>query len=264
MTANEPSTGGLPPGPPWPLELLADLHAGALDPAVAAELRPRVEADPQARATLAALDATRDALASLPPLRIPDHVAARIDAALASEAARTATATATLTAPQPAPIVDLAVARERRRRRGLLATTGILTAAAAAVAVIAVANLTGNQTGGDPAAQPTSSTAPQSGPGPAPLALSQSNIGSALDDALGVTDYGPLGQPGKLDACLAANGIDPAGVDPVGSREVSLDGKPGVLIVLPAGANPPRWRLLVVGPDCGAGQPATLADTTTG
>jgi hypothetical protein len=267
MTGNDtPSRGG----PPWSLDLLADLHAGALDPEVADDLRERVAADPQARATLDALEATRRALTELPPLRMPEHVAARIDAAIAEEAANRATAptaplaTATITAPPPpappsapANVVDFAAER-KRRRRGLIAGAGLLTAAAAVIGVIAVANLTGGTTtGGDPQA---ASPSDQAG---APLALSSDNLGAAVNDALGATDYGPLAGRDRLDACLAANGID-QGADPVGAREVTLDGRPGVLILLPAGANPPRWRLLVVAPDCGPNRPATLADTTTG
>ena len=35
----------VPMGPPWSVDLIADLHAGVLPPEVAAQLRPRVEAD---------------------------------------------------------------------------------------------------------------------------------------------------------------------------------------------------------------------------
>jgi len=292
MTGNHvPTQGGLPPGPPWPLDLLADLHAdlhaGLLEPDVAGELRRRVDADPEARATFAALDATREDLAALPAPRIPDEVAARIDAAIATEVAartattRTATArnattrnaapasstaptapTGTATVPGAAPgpqVVDL-TAERARRRRGLIAGAGLLTAAAAAVAVVAVVNLGGGTTAGDAVAGATSSSSTTGGGGP--LALSSDDIGSALDDALGATDYGPLAGADRLDGCLRANGV--RGTQPVGGREVTLDGQPGVLVVLPAGANPPRWRLLIVGLQCGPGVPATLADTTTG
>ena len=47
-----------PQGPPWSLDLLADLHAGVLDGPTADELRRQVEADPEAREIMAALDAT--------------------------------------------------------------------------------------------------------------------------------------------------------------------------------------------------------------
>jgi hypothetical protein len=93
MTGDDvrPARGrGDPGGPPWPLELLADLHAGVLDDDVSAELLARVNADPRARATLAALDATRADLAALPPLVMPEAVAARIDAALCAVTAEPA------------------------------------------------------------------------------------------------------------------------------------------------------------------------------
>ncbi|HEY0638139.1 MAG TPA: hypothetical protein VGD67_10870, partial [Pseudonocardiaceae bacterium] len=81
-----PTTGGAG-RPPLSLELLADLHAGVLDDRFAEEVRAQVAADPQAQATLAALDATTAQLGDLPPITIPDDVAARIDAALRDEAA---------------------------------------------------------------------------------------------------------------------------------------------------------------------------------
>jgi hypothetical protein len=82
--------GGDPVGqpPPWTLELLADLHGDVLDPATAARLRTEAATVPRARATLAALDATRADLAALPPVRMPDHIAARLDAAVRAEATR--------------------------------------------------------------------------------------------------------------------------------------------------------------------------------
>ncbi|MFC7618414.1 hypothetical protein ACFQV2_38685 [Actinokineospora soli] len=80
-----------PDGPPWPVDLLADLHAGVLEPNRAADVRARVGDDPEARAVLAALDAVRTDLGALrdaPAPPMPDHLAARLDAALAEEARR--------------------------------------------------------------------------------------------------------------------------------------------------------------------------------
>src|SRR5690242_3300296 len=77
-------------GPPWSVDVLADLHAGALDETRAAELWPLVNADPEARAILDALDATQADLASLadaPAPPMPAPFAARLEAALAAEAA---------------------------------------------------------------------------------------------------------------------------------------------------------------------------------
>src|SRR3954469_5214225 len=114
-------------GPPGSVDLLADLQAGALDPQEAAELWPRVNADPEAMDILAALEATQADLhefAMVPAPPMPAHFAARLDAAIAAEARSRAQATAapthTTPPPQPpghAPVIDLAEARRRRNRR---------------------------------------------------------------------------------------------------------------------------------------------------
>lgn len=273
MTGNDaPPTGGsaagsAPEGPPWSLDMLADLHAGVFDEQTAAELRARVEADPQASATLAALDATRAALAGLPPLRMPSDVAARISAALREEAAaRTAggpsvpqPAFATQWRPPVAPVSDLAAARERRRRRIQIAAGTLLTAAAATVAVFVVSGVMGNRTAGIPQA---GSTIASDQPLPT-LSIASNDLGSALNAAMSAQDYGPLGATGRLDACLSAVRLDPNTTKPLGAREVNLDGRPGVLLVLPT-ATAGRLRLLVVTPDCSPSNPAVLADATVG
>jgi hypothetical protein len=82
----------VPAGPPFALDVLADLHAGVFSDEVAAVLRPRVAADPASAAILAALDATVTDLRSLPPVPIPPQVAARLDAVIAAESAARARA----------------------------------------------------------------------------------------------------------------------------------------------------------------------------
>lgn len=113
-------------GPPWSPELVAELHAGALDQDTADELLPRIEADPQARELLAALEATTSDLAALPEVTMPGDVAARLDTALDEEIrARPAQQgapqpqAADRAAPDPhsGQVVDFATARSRRRRR---------------------------------------------------------------------------------------------------------------------------------------------------
>jgi hypothetical protein len=250
---------------PLSLDLLADLHAGVLDPVVTDELLRQVAADPQAQATLAALDAaveaTTAALSALPPLTIPENVAARIDAALRQEAAaRFAAPTAVMDPPAPppvAPVLDFATAA-RRRRRGVALAGGLLTAAAAVIGVVVVTGLNGGETTGTPGASATNSS-DQALP---PLALTDETLASAFDSTMAVTDYGPLGAPGRLGECLAAIQVDPAS-RPLGAREVTLDGDPGVLLILPTGTAG-RLRLVVVEPECGPGRSAVLADTTIG
>jgi hypothetical protein len=70
-----------------PADLLADLDAGLLDPARAAEVRAAAAQDPTAAAVLAGLAATRSELGELADPPVPSEYAARWDAALAAEAA---------------------------------------------------------------------------------------------------------------------------------------------------------------------------------
>jgi hypothetical protein len=253
MTGND-GRSGAPPGPAWSVDLLADLHAGVFDADMAARLRPQVESDPEANAVLAALDATRVDLASMPPLRMPDAVAARLDAALRSEAVD-APSLASRTVP---PVVDLAQARRRRNRR-LGWGGGVLAVAAAAVG-IAIAVVPATMTGGAPQAVPPDRTPSSAAPGP-PLALRGEQLGSAAPEVIGQFDYGPLGNASRLDACLRASGVQ-AGDNPLGVREIQLDGRRGVFIVLRAGRA--KFRLVVVGADCGPGKPDKISDTVVG
>ncbi|HEX2298105.1 MAG TPA: hypothetical protein VHH34_06240 [Pseudonocardiaceae bacterium] len=237
---------------PLTLQLLADLHAGVFDERVAAQLHRRAAADSRAREILAALDATVADLNALPQQHtppIPDAVAARLDAAVAAEMQR---------APTPAP-ADLSARRSRRTGRAGWAGLAIL-AAAAATGVVALSGLR-LETAGTPQANDAlgSATGVRS---PEPFTLTRTNLGGALDQALKARDYGPLAQPQLLRNCLAANGVSGGG-QPLGALEVTLDGRPGVLLVLPTGRIA-QVRLLVVGPDCGPDDPAHLADYVVG
>jgi hypothetical protein len=260
--------GDTPMGPPWPVDVLADLHAGVYEPTVADELWPRVRHDPGALGVLDALDATRAELSGLAAAtapRMPEHLAARLDAAMAAEAQAMFPAPRAPQAPQQqvAPVVDLA--RARRTKRLGWSVGALVAAAAVAVVVIAIPH------GGSPVtgiAAPPPTTAggnPASGspPGGPPEALTGGQLGStALAAAIGRTDYGPLKDPAKRAACLTANHLDP-NQTPAGAMQVTLDGKPGTLMVLTTGRTA-QYRLLVVGPDCAAGDADTLADTVVG
>jgi hypothetical protein len=95
-----------------------------------------------------------------------------------------------------------------------------------------------------------------------PHALTTGRLGTAtVASALGRTDYGPLGDPERRAACLAANGVPDQ--RPAGALQVTLDGRPGTLLVLTTGRSA-QFRLLVVGPDCAAGRPDRLTDTVVG
>ncbi|MCE7005103.1 hypothetical protein LWC34_20060 [Kibdelosporangium philippinense] len=228
-------------GPPWSVDLLADLQAGALDPREAEQLWPQVNADPEAREILAALDATQadlHALANVPAPPMPAHFAARLDAAIAAESQARAQAT-------PAPVVSLDAARKRRNQR-LGIGIGIFAAAAAAVGITfaALPGDTGN--GAPPVAQ-------------GPLNFPSDSIGpEQLQAAKGGTDYGPFSDTEKLVGCFQANGISP-NAEPLGVKQVTVDGRAGTLFVF-ASRPPGTFRLLTVGQDCGPGNPSKIVN----
>ncbi|GAA1267219.1 hypothetical protein [Saccharothrix xinjiangensis] len=247
-------------GPPWSVDLLADLHAGVLDPRTEAELRPLVAEDPEAREVLAALDATLDDLRDLreaPPIPMPREVAERIDAALAREARASAGQ-----ARPVAPVVDLAAARAKRNKR-LGMGAGILVAAAAAVG-IALVTVPGNNSATDNVAGSTPSNTPvtaSGSPGDQRLAVRGENFGPVFGDVLKAQNYGPLENQDQLAGCLAGAGIT-AG-KPLGVSPITLDERPAVMAILPGGA-PGAYRIVVLDPDtCGPDNPdGVLANST--
>lgn len=242
MTDSTRGTGAAP-GPPWSVDVLADLHAGALDAKRSAALWAQVNRDPEAQAVLAALDSVKrdlDALGDAPVEPMPAHFAAQLDAAIAAEAAKTRPS-----APSGvAPVVDMSEARRRRNRRmGWVA--GVMTAAAAAVAVTFVA-LPGEQTNGTPQAGDAASPTSQEQPGDAPpLTLGDNPSISALQDH---EDYGPFEDKATLNACLTDQGIDNPQV--IGAREAMVDGTEGVAALLVGGEDNHKFRIVVVNPAC--------------
>jgi hypothetical protein len=163
-----------------------------------------------------------------------------------------------------APVADLAAARKRRNRALGWGIGTLAAAAAAAVVVIALPK-------GSPSLQGNAAPPPSTGVGSQPTggngargpeALSTGQLPTVLGTALGRDDYGPLADPAKRAACLAANGQDPNRT-PAGAMQVILDGKPGTLMVLTTGTAA-QFRLLVVGPDCAAGKPDRLAESVVG
>lgn len=253
---------GAPPGPPWSWDLLADLHAGGLDKETADTLRPQVEADPKAREVLVGLDETRTELGALPDLEIPASVAAKLDTALAQElqhwSAQQSSPANTGSPDGPSSnVVDFAAARRRRRRGVVSAGVGLLTAAAAVVGVMTVTSTPQNT---------TADNNPQAvSPGSArPLALSGDKVvlsPAEFHEALRSRQYGPLTEPPRLADCLHANGIQHQ--KPLGAREIVLNEKPAELLILSTGKIG-QFRLLAVGPECAAGNPATISNGTFG
>jgi hypothetical protein len=263
MTDSMKGAGG-PSGPPWSVDVLADLHAGVLDPAESARLWPQVNADPEARAVLAALDEVKVGLGHLgnaPAEPMPAQYAARLDAAIEAEvraSGRVATAPAPARAPSVAPVVDLAAARKRRNRMTAWGA-GVLTAAAAAAAITFVA-LPGNETGGTPSAQdgakPTQTEEPGDAAPPPRMELSKDNLGAAINELTGKKNYGELEDAQGLKECLTAHEL-PAPDEPIGISPVTLDGKNGIAALLGAGTQG-KFRLVVVEPSCTTGNPGEL------
>lgn len=258
-----------PQDPPWSPELLADLHAGVLDEEAAEQLRDRVAEDAEAERVLAALDATSADLANVPPIPIPDDVAARIDTALQQEVrtwsdAQPTPATPSHDARDSGTVVDLA---PRRRRRWAWGGAGALAAAAAVVGVVVIPSVlnsteTGNQAGGQPSSQPSHHSGPPPlalhGDGGGGLTLNRDQLSEALDSQQYVSG---LADPERMLACLRANGVDSG--NPMGAREVTVDGQRAQLFILSTGKLA-QFRLLTVGPECGPDTPATISDSTFG
>lgn len=258
MTDSTKGAGG-PSGPPWSVEVLADLHAGVLDPAESARLWPQVNADPEARAILAALDEVKVGLGRLgnaPAEPMPPQYAARLDAALEAEMrAGGRVATAPPPPPPVAPVADLAAARRRRNRMAAWGA-GVLTAAAAAMAIAVVA-LPGNETGGTPNAAGDGTTNTEApGAGAEPPALRSDNLGAAIGLLNGKTDYGELQDEQGLKDCLSAHNL-PTPDSPLGVSPVTLDGQDGVAALLGAGTTG-KFRLVVVEPTCTADSPGEV------
>lgn len=245
---------GVPNGPPWSVDVLADLHAGALDARQSAALWAQVNNDPEAQAVLAALDSVKhdlDGLGDGPFEPMPAHFAAQLDTAIAAEAARTMPGARQQGV---APVSDMAEARRKRNRR--MGWVGGLVTAAAAVAAITFVALPGNEpTGGT--AQPEDKGSSQETPGEQPpLALKKDDLGPAISGLTGQEDYGPLEDEQGLKDCLSEQGITDPQV--IGAREVTIDGKSGVAALLAQGEDGHRFRLLIVNPDC-SGDPITDA-----
>lgn len=250
--------GSVPAGPPFSVDLVADLHAGVLPDDVAARLWPRVRADPEAMKVVAALDATRSDLASAPLTAEPPPpaVTAAIESTLA--AIRADTATPVPPAPQVESIED---ARDRqrdaRRRRGMVIAS--IAAGIIAVVTLFIAVSTASMSSQGDTERAADSTAPVSAATPSAGA----QVGALLS-VLGRDDASFTGQngPGRLQRCLSANGVAPTtGV--AGSGPLTIGGDPAVVILLSTGTAG-RFEALVVGSSCDAGTPATISRRTLG
>lgn len=91
--------GQVPHGPPWEVDVVADVHAGVYPAELTAALLHSISADPQGAAILAALDSTVDELSLLPSLVMPERYVLRMDAVLADLALSSAGSAPSLSAP---------------------------------------------------------------------------------------------------------------------------------------------------------------------
>lgn len=236
--------------PPFSEDLLADLHAGVLDPKTTETLWPLVEADPDALSFVRKLDNVTQVLrtrgdnhTSTDTDHIPPELAARIQEALDSEWAQQNSESPNFTSN----VVPL-----RRSRRRLV----IGGAAAAAIAVVAVLiAVRPSQPEPDLTAQPipTEQSTPSSSEDPAP---------DSFLSLIGSKNLGPLEDPMKLSGCLLANGF--AEDQPLlGSGEITVQGVPAVVLLL-RGTGPRQITALAVGPDCSTDNPNMLSLKTIG
>lgn len=240
------------PQPPFPSELLADLHADNLAPELREQLWPLVRTDPDALRYLNQLDEVDAHLHTLSTEervmhRMPDDVADRMFRFVADlDAGEGPTEPLTPSAALPpelpsAPVVPLDRYRSRRRM-------GLLAAAAATVAVLAGA-------GAVVATLDTTDGTPTAAPHTEPADPGDELTTAAALSALGKrTVSGPLSDEAALTRCVQANGIDRT---VLGASSITFRGTEAVLVLL-AGPEPPTITALVVGTGCTTGAPDQL------
>jgi hypothetical protein len=234
--------------PPLTVELLADLQAGLLDDDDAARVRRQVRADPAAERTLRALNQVRRDVAALgadsaSAPDAPPPVVARIAAALWSAGpagsrirARAAHAARPMTHP-----VRVIVA---------LAGLGAL-AAVVGLGTMALVSAPEPATSTPITAQHITVSPPASA-----IPLSEAQILGLLDRS---PDYGPLAEAPHRASCLNGLGY-PTSTGVLGARPIEINGRPGVLLVLP-GDRPEELAVLAVAPKCSAADSELLAST---
>ena len=237
-TGPEPHTPALTPA------LLADLQAGLLDDAAAARLRHRIRADPEAQATLHALNQVRRDVAAAgaePAPDMPPDARDRISAALRS-------------APPPAGRgAAFHSARPRLRPSRIAAGVAGFGAVVVAVAVGAIALV--NTPEPAPSTPVTAEHITVSTPSMA-IPLSQPQILGLLDRS---PDYGPLGDAARRASCLTGLGF-PAATRVLGAQPIEINARPGVLLVLP-GDTPGSLAVFAVALNCSAADTGLLAST---
>jgi hypothetical protein len=223
---------------PEPLvDLLADLDADGLDPATAARARADAAGDPHAAAVLDALAATRADLAALADPPVPAHLAARWDAALAAEQQPRPQVP-----PEPRPGSTAGDGTGAAGRRNGRAGWRRFRPERLRPALVAAAVLAAAVAGGVLWASPE----------PAPLPIGEVDLVATGLAVRGDLDVGELADPQRRSGCLRE--VAPPGVAPnaqlLGGRDVVLDGRPGVLLLLATGRLG-QLDVVVVDPGCG-------------
>ncbi|MGB3662873.1 MAG: hypothetical protein WBH51_04740 [Mycolicibacter algericus] len=89
------------------------------------------------------------------------------------------------------------------------------------------------------------------------LPLTEAEILELLDRS---PEYGALADPGRRAGCLAALGY-PAATRVLGARELAVNGRPAIVLLLP-GAAPGTVIALAVAPNCSSADTGLLADTS--
>jgi anti-sigma factor RsiW len=230
---------------PITLEQLADLQAGLLDDATATALRQRIRADPDAAEMLAALDRVRRDLADLGTDHasapdVPAEVTARVGAALQAAP------------PHRSPREPAHSVRHAPRWQVVALVAGV--GAAVVGSVLGGVMLTRDPAPTRPAGPTAESITVSRPPGDVPLSNPQ--IVGLLSRS---PDYGPLADPEQRASCLSGLGYS-AATAVLGAQPVDMQGRPAVLMVLPA--DTPRTVLvLVVEPGCNSAHTGLLANT---
>ncbi|OZM82434.1 hypothetical protein [Pseudonocardia sp. MH-G8] len=237
------------PRPEPPIDLLADLDAGLLDPAASAEVRALAADDPRAAAVLGALGATRADLAELADPPVPADVTARWDAALAAEQESRLPGGPVAPADPPRPPAPAGAVPEPnrtgdgpqpprfdhpgRRRPWSYRPRPTLLAAAVLAAAVAGGVL----------------WAPEA---PAPLPIEEVDLVGTGLAVRGRFDVGDLADPHRRSGCLREAAPPGVAADAplLGGRDVVLGGRPGVLLLLATGRLG-QLDVVVVDPHCG-------------
>jgi hypothetical protein len=243
-TSVDSEAGGRDDGPVT-IKQLADLQAGLLDDRTVARLRRRARTEPGIAGQLAALDRVRRDLADLgtdsaSAPDIPADVTARIGSALRSRSSTTPLVTGNApTARSPG-----------LRPRHVAAGAGVL--AIVAAAAVGTTMLLHSGSGGPTTGSP-------SGTAPGGLPLSDGQLLALLDQP---PDLGALADPQRRVSCLGALGY-PRSTSILGARPLDVDGRSGVLMLLPDDVVG-RIDAVVVAPNCSAIDTGQLASRVVG